>query len=75
MSLGALTLTEAAAHIRDGRMASVELVRDCLARIEEVDGQVQAWAFLDRDHAMRQAEAAGAGLRGDVIVGWATITR
>jgi Asp-tRNA(Asn)/Glu-tRNA(Gln) amidotransferase A subunit family amidase len=58
MSLGALTLTEAAAHIRDGRMASVELVRDCLARIEEVDGQVQAWAFLDRDHAMRQAEAA-----------------
>ena len=27
-------------------------------RIEEVDAEVQAWAFLDRDHAMRQAEAA-----------------
>jgi hypothetical protein len=39
-------------------MTSVELVRDCLARVEEVEGQVQAWAFLDRDHAMRQAEAA-----------------
>jgi Asp-tRNA(Asn)/Glu-tRNA(Gln) amidotransferase A subunit family amidase len=58
MSLGALTLTEAAAYIREGRMSSVELVRDCLARIDAVDGQVQAWAFLDRDHAMRQAEAA-----------------
>ena len=23
-----------------------------------MDGQVEAWAFLDRDHAMRQAEAA-----------------
>ncbi|HEX2512097.1 MAG TPA: amidase [Xanthobacteraceae bacterium] len=58
MSLGALTLTEAAAYIREGRMSSVELVRDCLARIDAVDGDVQAWAFLDRDHAMRQAEAA-----------------
>ena len=58
MSLGALSLTEAAEHIRDGRIKSVELVRDCLARIDQVDADVQAWAFLDRDHAMRQAEAA-----------------
>jgi Asp-tRNA(Asn)/Glu-tRNA(Gln) amidotransferase A subunit family amidase len=39
-------------------MTSAELVDDCLRRVEEVDGKVQAWAFLDRDHAMRQAEAA-----------------
>jgi Asp-tRNA(Asn)/Glu-tRNA(Gln) amidotransferase A subunit family amidase len=58
MSLGALSLTEAAAHIREGRIKSAELVRDCLARIAEVDGAVQAWAFLDPDYAMRQAEAA-----------------
>lgn len=58
MSLSALSLVEAAEHIRDGRIKSAELVADCLARIDEVDADVQAWAFLDRDHAMRQAEAA-----------------
>jgi Asp-tRNA(Asn)/Glu-tRNA(Gln) amidotransferase A subunit family amidase len=58
MSLAALSLTEAAEHIRDGRIKSVDLVRDCLARVAEVDAEVQAWAFLDRDHLMRQAEAA-----------------
>lgn len=58
MSLAALSLTEAAEGIRDGRLSSAELVGDCLKRIDEVDGEVAAWAFLDRDHAMRQAEAA-----------------
>jgi Asp-tRNA(Asn)/Glu-tRNA(Gln) amidotransferase A subunit family amidase len=58
MSLAALSLSEAVADIRDGRTTSVELVRDCIKRIDEVEPAVQAWAFLDRDHAMRQAEAA-----------------
>src|SRR5262245_59228755 len=58
MSLCALNLTEAAADIREGRISSAALVGDCLKRIQAVDNQVQAWAFLDRDHAMRQAEAA-----------------
>lgn len=58
MSLNALGLAEAAAGIREGRLSSVELVGDCLGRIAEVDRNIQAWAFLDRDHAMRQAEAA-----------------
>ncbi|MEZ0302094.1 MAG: amidase [Hyphomicrobiaceae bacterium] len=58
MSLCALTLSDAAADIREGRITSVELVGACLERIAEVDGQVQAWTFLDRDYAMRQAEAA-----------------
>jgi Asp-tRNA(Asn)/Glu-tRNA(Gln) amidotransferase A subunit family amidase len=57
-NLHALGLGAAAADIREGRISSAELVGDCLKRIEEVDGEVQAWAFLDRDHAMRQAEAA-----------------
>ncbi|MGY3618809.1 amidase [Bradyrhizobium sp. USDA 10063] len=58
MNLNALSLTEAAAGIRDGRFSSAELVGDCLKRIDEVDRDIQAWAFLDRGHAMRQAEAA-----------------
>jgi Asp-tRNA(Asn)/Glu-tRNA(Gln) amidotransferase A subunit family amidase len=58
MSLAALSLIDAAADIRDGRITSAELVGDCLKRVDEVDAKVQAWAFLDRDHAMRQAQAA-----------------
>ena len=58
MSHCSLTLSAAAADIREGRIASVDLVADCLQRIDEIDGQVQAWAFLDRDHALRQAKAA-----------------
>jgi Asp-tRNA(Asn)/Glu-tRNA(Gln) amidotransferase A subunit family amidase len=56
MSLAALTLSEAVADVREGRITSAELVGDCLKRIDEVDAQVQAWAFLDRDHALRQAQ-------------------
>jgi Asp-tRNA(Asn)/Glu-tRNA(Gln) amidotransferase A subunit family amidase len=57
MSFAALGLTQAASDIREGRMKSAELVADCLKRIDEVDGEIGAWAFLDREHAMRQAEA------------------
>jgi Asp-tRNA(Asn)/Glu-tRNA(Gln) amidotransferase A subunit family amidase len=58
MNLWALSLTQAAEDIREGRISSAELVADCLKRIDEVDSKVQAWAFLDRDYAMQQAEAA-----------------
>ncbi|PWB65814.1 MAG: amidase [Bradyrhizobiaceae bacterium] len=58
MSLCALTVSEAAAEIREGRVAAAELVAACLARIAEMEPRIEAWAFLDRDHAMRQAEAA-----------------
>jgi Asp-tRNA(Asn)/Glu-tRNA(Gln) amidotransferase A subunit family amidase len=58
MSLSGLTLAQAAADIREGRITSAELVADCLKRIDQVDAEVQAWAFLDRDHAISQAEAA-----------------
>ncbi|HXV80059.1 MAG TPA: amidase family protein, partial [Candidatus Binatia bacterium] len=58
MSLCALTLTQAAEDIREGRITSAELVEACLKRIEEFDPKIQAWAFLDPHHAMEQAEAA-----------------
>ena len=54
MSLCAYSLTEAAEHIREGRISSAELVQDCLARIDELEPAVQAWAFLDRDHALKR---------------------
>ena len=47
-----LSGTEAARSIREGRITAVELVQACLARIREVDGAVQAWTFLDPEHAL-----------------------
>ena len=58
MSLAALSLTDAVTEIREGRISSAELVHACLARVDEVDGSVQAWAHIDRDYALRQAADA-----------------
>src|SRR6185503_18165515 len=49
---------EAARLIREGAVTSVDLVQACLARVREVDGQVQAWAHLDPEYALAQARAA-----------------
>ncbi|HET8576841.1 MAG TPA: amidase [Methylomirabilota bacterium] len=57
-NLHALSASEAARLIRDGVISSLQLVEACLARVREVEGQVQAWAFLDPDHALAQARAA-----------------
>jgi Asp-tRNA(Asn)/Glu-tRNA(Gln) amidotransferase A subunit family amidase len=57
MSLCGLGLSVAAAEIREGRISSAELTTACLDRIAEVEPDVQAFAFLDRDHALRQAKA------------------
>ncbi len=51
-----LSAVEAVARIREGRLSSVELVKSCLARIEETDGQLKAWVHLDPEHALGQAE-------------------
>ncbi|HEX6437296.1 MAG TPA: amidase [Candidatus Binatia bacterium] len=56
-NLHLLSATEAARLIRDGIINSEQLVEGCLARIREVDPQVQAWTFLDEDYALAQARA------------------
>jgi Asp-tRNA(Asn)/Glu-tRNA(Gln) amidotransferase A subunit family amidase len=57
-NLHGLSASDAARLIRDGVISSEQLVEACLARVREVDAQVQAWAFLDPDHALAQARAA-----------------
>ncbi len=52
-----LGLTQAAAEIREGRISSVEYMKACLDRIAAVDPDVQAWAFIDPDYALAQAQA------------------
>ena len=57
-NLYALSASDAARLIRDGVITSVQMVEACLSRIQAVDSDVQAWAFLDPDHALAQAAAA-----------------
>ena len=52
-----LSATDAARAVRDGAISAAELVEACLARVREVDERVQAWAFLDPEHALKQAQA------------------
>lgn len=55
-----LSATDAARAISEGSINAVQLMESCLARVREVDEQVQAWAFLDPEHALVQARARDA---------------
>ncbi len=52
-----LSASEAARLIGAGILSSEQLVEAYLARIREVDPQVEAWTFLDADYAVTQARA------------------
>ncbi|HEY2558216.1 MAG TPA: amidase [Caldimonas sp.] len=57
-TLSRLGAVEAARAIGDGQITSEELVDACLARIGEAEESIQAWAFVDPEHARQQARAA-----------------
>jgi Asp-tRNA(Asn)/Glu-tRNA(Gln) amidotransferase A subunit family amidase len=50
-----LTATEAAALIRQRKLAAEELARSCLARIDARDPTVRAWLYIDHDMIIRNA--------------------
>lgn len=52
-----LDVIELRDRLASGAVRAVEYVEACLARIAEVEPQVQAWAWLDGDHALAQARA------------------
>ncbi len=58
--LHSLSACEAAERLAAGEITSLALVESCLARIEEVEGNVRAWAFIDADFAREEARAADA---------------
>ena len=64
-----LSAAEAAHQIREGKLRSEELVQACLERIHELEPKVQAWAFLDEEHALAQARAADELRRSGQAVG------
>jgi len=75
--LSQLTASEAARRMREGLLTAEELVTACLERIRQTEPVVQAWQFLDEDHALSQARAAderrrsgqGAGALNGIPVG------
>jgi len=57
-NLYAVSAVDGARLIRDGVVSSEQVVQACLERVLAVDKDVQAWAFLDPEHALAQARAA-----------------
>ena len=68
-----LTLIEAVAEIKAGRLRSEDYVRALLERIAATDANVQAWAHLDFEHALTLARDAdrrrAAGIGGGELEG------
>jgi Asp-tRNA(Asn)/Glu-tRNA(Gln) amidotransferase A subunit family amidase len=58
MNLHKAKLTDAVAAIKSKRVSSVELVKGCLARIDEIDGSIEAWTYLNRENALKEAALA-----------------
>jgi Asp-tRNA(Asn)/Glu-tRNA(Gln) amidotransferase A subunit family amidase len=52
-----VSAAHAAREIREGRLTSEELVQTCLEHIRALEPKVQAWQFLDEEHALAQAKA------------------
>ena len=52
-----LSASDAARAISEGSISSEQLVEACLARIRAAEPQVQAWQYLDPEHALAQARA------------------
>jgi len=50
------TATQALSKIRDGSLTIEQYARSLLRRIEERDGAVKAWAYLNADYVLREAK-------------------
>jgi len=64
-----LTAAEAARRISEGLSTSEELVQACLERIRQAEPSVQAWQFLDEEHALAQAREADERRRSGEAIG------
>jgi Asp-tRNA(Asn)/Glu-tRNA(Gln) amidotransferase A subunit family amidase len=52
-----LSAGDAARAIREGSISAEQLTEACLARVREADRAIEAWAYLDPEHALKQARA------------------
>jgi aspartyl-tRNA(Asn)/glutamyl-tRNA(Gln) amidotransferase subunit A len=63
MSLGRLSLVEAAARLRARELSSLELTQACLTRIRALDTEINSFIELTADSALLAAQTADAELR------------
>jgi aspartyl-tRNA(Asn)/glutamyl-tRNA(Gln) amidotransferase subunit A len=68
-ALAGLTLEEASARIKTGKVSSTELVQACLARIEIYNPKINAFITVTRDAAVAQAKALDAEQRAGKLRG------
>jgi Asp-tRNA(Asn)/Glu-tRNA(Gln) amidotransferase A subunit family amidase len=64
-----LGASAARAAIGEGVLTSVELVKACFARIDELEPSIGAWAHLDRNLALEAAQAADMFRRTGLALG------
>jgi Asp-tRNA(Asn)/Glu-tRNA(Gln) amidotransferase A subunit family amidase len=69
LGLNGLSACEAARRLDEGSLTSEALVRDCLARIEAREKEVQAWDHLDPQYALEKARALDTTPRRSVLHG------
>ena len=49
------SIAKAAREMRDGALTPTDLVEHCLARVEQLEGDVHAWVLIDPEGARREA--------------------
>jgi len=67
--LNELTATEMTAAVRAGRATCEDITRACLDRIAEREKDVQAWQYLDPEHAIAEARARDRSDRKGALIG------
>lgn len=63
------TIAEFAEQIRTGSLSPVDLTEQLLARIEKLDGTLNAFRVITRERALTEAKAAEIALRGGLDLG------
>ena len=57
-NLNTLSAATAAAGIRSKKFTSEELISDCLNRLNSREDDIQAWSYINAEHALEQARKA-----------------
>lgn len=68
-ALNELTATQMVAAVRSRATTCEAITRACLERIEDREKDVQAWAYIDPDHAIAEARARDASDRKGALIG------
>jgi len=50
-----LTVKGAVSVIKEGKLSCMELLNSCLGRIDSLEGEIKAWALVDREGAQEEA--------------------